>query len=290
MTSAAHRAAAERLLSAASHHRSERDFTPYGMTPEVAALLVGRAQVHATLATTAGPGDAIEFSRLMDALAEGLRFGLTNEDRKIRRFAESLRDSIADAGFDLDPLMQGQSSWDGRGPFHATTCGVIIPLRWQMLDSNGVVWEHTGEWVYEREPVMGTADIQPCTKLRLGALLCTRGPLRSAKDGTPYTPADDENGFNPLGYPGTFDALAKTWTNHSAAYGKPGDVMDMTRSYANEQGEVWTWQGGFDEQSGEPELGGPRGPYPISTLTAFGDTLRAVEDVARDTDAKAGAS
>ena len=289
MTGAAHRAAAERLLSAASHHRSERDFTPHGMTPEIAALVIGRAQVHAALATTAGPGDAAEFSRLMDALAEGLRFGLTNGDRKIRRFAESLRDSIADAGFDLDPLMQGQSSWDGRGPFHATTCGVIIPLHWQLLDRNGVVWEHTGEWVYEREPVMGTADIQPRTRLQLGALLCTRGPLRSAKDGTVYTPADDENEFNPLGCPGTFDALAKTWTDHASSYGKPGRVMDLTRSYVNDQGEVWTWQGGFDEQSGEPELGGPRGPYPISTLTAFGDTLRAIEDAARDADAEAGA-
>jgi hypothetical protein len=277
MTTAAHRAAAERLLSAASHRRSEKDYAPYGMTPEVAALVVARAQVHATLAAAVGPGDVVEVARLLEVLAEGVRFGLTNEDRKIRNFAASLRRDIADAGFDLEPLMRGQSSWDGRGPDHAMAAGVIIPLGHQYLDRNGVVWEDTGEWVYDRQPVMGTADQRPATTLHLWALLCTRGPLRSAKDGAVYTPADDENGFNPLGYPGVFDALAKTWTNQSCGSGKPGQVWDLTRSYVDPQGDVWTWQGGFDQRSGEPELAGPRAAHEISVVTAMGNTLTPLE-------------
>lgn len=277
-----HRAEAERLLSAASHQSSEKNFTPYGMTPEVASLIVARAQVHATLAASSGPGDAIEMARLLDTIAAGVRHGLTSDIREIRRFAESLRDSLAEAGFDLVPLMRGQSSWDGRGPHHAMACGVIIPLGHQYVDRSGVVWEDAGEWVYDHHPLMAMADERPSTTLRLDALLCTRGPLRSAQDGTVYTPAVDADGFDPTGYPGVFDALAKTWTESSRGYGKPGQVWDLTCSYVDTAEDVWTWQGGFNVADGEPELVGPTASFPISVVTAMGNEICPLDEAARN--------
>jgi hypothetical protein len=104
LTGVEHRREAERLLSQASHVRSDEDPTPH-LDAQTTALLIARAQVHATLAASAGQdADVVEarihddhdspFDRHCRTCVEDADWAVANVRTEIRLHEEALSNYV----------------------------------------------------------------------------------------------------------------------------------------------------------------------------------------------------
>jgi hypothetical protein len=261
-TSAEHRAAAERLLSRASHVRSDSDPSPH-LDPQTTALLIARAQVHATLAASqdadvvaayihddhdtafepsctacvdeSAASTAGHLEAMRRVVAAHICEGLTSPSREMRRFLRGLATELDGAGVNVDADVDRIARQAGYGPHRYSLDSVVYSLDHQWIDALGVVWEHSGDWAAIGGPLMGTPDVSPqLPQQPFNDLAWTRGPLRSAKEapdrecGLPATPS--------------FDPETKIYV----PWGTPQRSFDLTKPLEDNDGNVWRWTGEFD--------------------------------------------
>jgi hypothetical protein len=182
---------AERLLSQASFVGAPEGPTS-SLDPQVTALLLARAQVHATLAHAASWGADIVEAHDHDgsnepcaacadqvAASDGARFeamrrvvgghlceGLADPSREMRDFLRGLADELERAGVGVDDVVEETAKRIGYGPHRHSVDDTVYSLNHRYVDALGVVWEHTGNWNALHEPVMCTPDVRPALPLR----------------------------------------------------------------------------------------------------------------------------
>jgi hypothetical protein len=239
-----HRREAERLASSVSYQRSKSDLRlPADIDPQAAALILARAQVHATLAgiTDLDTMASARLEAVRQVLAAHICEGVAHPSRETRRSMRDLATALDEAGVNVDDAVEEHSRVVGYGPRRYSLDGSTYSLDHQWIDGYGVVWEHTGDWAGIGGPTMGTPDISPqLPQQPFNDLVWTRGPLRSAKEapdreyGLPATPS--------------FDPETKIY----APWGTPQRSFDLAKPLEDNDGVVWRWTGEFD--SSEPWL------------------------------------
>jgi hypothetical protein len=180
-----HYAEAERCLSQAAYRTGPDG--PFS-DPETAQLLISQAQAHATLATL--PDQLIlanESAKELEAernafhrVIVGHVFeALMSDSLQVQRFARSIAQELDAAGVNIDMDIWDRSVETGHGPEHYTVDGVVYQLSKQVVDRDGTVWEHTGRWTSNEEPVMRSdlEDVPSQSEVPLPELVENRGPL-----------------------------------------------------------------------------------------------------------------
>lgn len=179
-----HTREAELYLRLAADQRINNCFTD----PQTAELLLRLSQAHATLAAL--PNEAVAIQETATELcAERDAFrkvivghvyeALMSPSREARKFATSIATELDQASMNIDGAIEDRSESSGQGPYHYTVDGVVYRLLVQLIDDEGIAWEHTGDWTGLGEPVMGPANgWADRPTVHLPELIRTRGPLR----------------------------------------------------------------------------------------------------------------
>jgi hypothetical protein len=168
------------------------------LSPREAGLVLAKAQVHATLAgfpdqtvltqeqVKEWRSEAAEFRAERDAFRKVIvghvYEALMSPSRETRKFAAALATELDNAGVNIDREIEDRAESNGYGPHLYTVDGTVYSLLVQVIDDEGIAWEHTGDWTSAGEPLMGPANgwaDRPA--VHLPALVRTRGPLRPRK-------------------------------------------------------------------------------------------------------------
>jgi hypothetical protein len=233
-----HRREAEKLLSRASFERSESDPTP-SLDPDTTALLIGRAQVHATLA--GDDHDAVLLKTMRRIVGGHIAEGLDHDSRELRDFLRGLAYELKCAGVSVEDVVKRTAVKYEYFRHQYLVDDVFYSLDHQYVDALGVVWEHVGKTSPLHEPVMCTPDMNPGLPNKpLPELIWTRGPLRTVQP-TPHRSYEEGWGSGP-----TFDPE----TGIYQAYGWPARNFDLNQPLEDNDGNVWRWTGDFEH--GEP--------------------------------------
>lgn len=184
-----HYAEAERCASDAARRTGPDG--PY-VDPQTSTLLLAQAQVHATLAAL--PNQVVianenikEYRAERDALRSVIvghvYEALMSPACETRKFAAGITYELDRVGANIDGEIDELSESRGHGPYHYTVDGVVYRLLVQVVDDEGIVWEHSGDWTAKGEPVMTTdlVFVPPKPGVPLPELVRTRGPLKPRK-------------------------------------------------------------------------------------------------------------